>query len=331
MISQIELSVKKHDKPVIFVDGNFFVAYIRATKEPEASNRECAKIISVYELLRSLCNSEKVLCPIGTQHREIAQGVKKKSNVDYIMELSKGVRFFPTEEIINNQKRAGYEAYIAQQKKIELSHRIIIDVPDDNDCLAELSQRIAYKIGLPQELVNSIQDVKRQIQHETEELKRDLTSTPLNELYQREIRSEACAFWRAVEKINNGTSLDTYETNVYRSFLKIVEIEDDFYLYADQAANYMRFLLSDYFAKLPINDIECRLFAHRFRAYDPKRGDLIDFINAANYLPFCTHYLTDKAMVNSISAIGADEMYSVKLFSISSIDAFLHELLSLSV
>lgn len=89
------------------------------------------------------------------------------------------------------------------------------------------------------------------------------------------------------------------------------------------------FLLSNYHHKLPYVWIQSVLWAHRMqRANKIKRGDNLDTVWAAAYLPFVDYAITDIDFCDLLQSTGLAQQYGVRVYSMRTINDFIRELKS---
>jgi hypothetical protein len=74
------------------------------------------------------------------------------------------------------------------------------------------------------------------------------------------------------------------------------------------------FFESPYYQRLPYSEIEAELIAQRIVAGENvKPSDVMDIHNVAAFLPYCTHMVLDRSMINAIRTLNLDERYGTVL------------------
>jgi len=97
--------------------------------------------------------------------------------------------------------------------------------------------------------------------------------------------------------------------------------DDDF---VDQMDRYLSFLDSPYYRLTPYIWVESVLWAHRMQEDKSiERGDYMDTVWAAAYLPFVDFFVTDNAFCRLLNDSGLAAKYDARVYSLKTLDQFL--------
>lgn len=200
------------------------------------------------------------------------------------------------------------------EKDINLDSRFKINVTPiyKKDKLDKLKQ-------VKEDTVAKLNDVKQQNRIEAN-LERQLEC---------ELRADFDVFRYILEHANDSTESFSLFVDSVITILRRDNREPNIYnpecVYAVDRHNH--FLLSNYHHKLPYIWIQSVLWAHRMRRSNKiQRGDNLDTIWAAAYLPFVDYAITDNDFCALLQSTDIASQYGVKVYSMRTINDFIKEL-----
>lgn len=135
-----------------------------------------------------------------------------------------------------------------------------------------------------------------------------------------------------VNNIKNGMSSETaygWFVEELDRFYRVTGCTSDTTVeqFAQEIANYSRFLLSPYHDVLPYIWIRARLWTHLMqRPNRIKESDNLDIQWASAYLPYVDYAVTDKDFCKSLKETGLAEQYQVKVYSLDLLKDLIEEL-----
>lgn len=86
------------------------------------------------------------------------------------------------------------------------------------------------------------------------------------------------------------------------------------------------FYYSPYYSALPYVDIESRLSAWRISGGEEiKTGDVMDIHHISALVPYCTHMVLDRSMINAVQNLKLDQQYQTTALRLNQLGAVLNE------
>jgi hypothetical protein len=86
------------------------------------------------------------------------------------------------------------------------------------------------------------------------------------------------------------------------------------------------FYYSPFYFDLPYVDIESRLSAWRISGGEEiKTGDVMDIHHISGFMPYCTHMVLDRSMINAVQNLRLDHEYETTVLRLNELSEVLDE------
>lgn len=319
-----EIIIKKNRMPVIYLDTCIMLDLLKY-KDGTYKNEYIQEMGELYDLLLELIRQRKILCALGNQMIEMGISSKRRKARDFLYSFT-NICFFEPYILERMELDQGYQAYMDEEEIIEFNFDCIIEKDIGLDSQFKVKVATIYKKEkldklkqIKQDTVAMLNDVKRQKRVEAN----------LEQQLELELQADFDVFVYILEHANDSSEsfnlfLDSIITILMRSKCE-VNIYNKECIYAIERHN--SFLLSNYHHKLPYIWIKSVLWAHRMqRSKRIQRGDNLDTVWAAAYLPFIDYAITDNDFCDLLRSTGLAQQYGVHVYSMRTIKDFINEL-----
>lgn len=317
----MEYIIEKSPIPIIFIDTFAIIDFYKHSK----GNVRNKYIGELYELLKTLVNNKKVICPIAYQEYEINESALQA--MSHFASLSLGIRFKDNFEIKLHQM---YQSYFNMKNNNDIFLVSYNDAFND-DLIKQINKvkdiiiTVMYEQGI--EEINEKEIVKRKNMDELNEFKKSKYN---KKNYEDQLKHEFSESYQAAKvafdilfyKIQLGEPISLNDYNVYadlfsRPFLGFQSVLGE----EKTIFDFFEYLKSNYHNSIPYVDIHVRMLADMIVSNkDLDTGDTQDATNAAALLPYCHLFITDRRQRNRIRRLGLDEKYNTKVFSFTEND-----------
>ena len=320
----IDEKIEKRKVPIIYLVSNIMKLLSRYEKGT-CKDTNVEKLGELYAFLKTSMEKKKILCPLGNQLKEVGMSEGRKEGRSFLFGFTNAELLSP-EMVENEEMHLGYNAFknntpyfefddnfifeedINQEQEIKICVAPIIK----KDKLGKLSKIKSDTTCLLNEMKNNgkiEKDFKSQLNVELSADYQLLTNAFYGNINSGEKFAEFLEMMTKVNSIAGGWEAKTDEE-------KLKALDD-----------YIRFLLSDFHHCLPYKWIESNLWAHRMqRQGNIYKGDVLDTVWAAAYLPFVDYAVTDKAFCKLLNSSGLAEQYKTKVYSMETLSQLIEEL-----
>ena len=318
------IKVTKSEIPTIYLDTCTMIELSRHKKGicTDAYRQEIGEL---YDVLTLLMRNRKVHCVLGNQLQEMGISKGRAPSRDFLFGFTNLELQHPY-LIEKAQLDLGYRAYTEHCPSLELDIGMITEHDPQPDSQFIIRVAPVYK----QEKLQKEKETKLNTVAKLNDMKE---SGRVEKDYAAQLETEYKAdlqvFLHTLEHANDSiASLSSYFDTlrlVYKRAGVPLTASDQERLSAVDTHNH--FLLSSYHHKLPYKHIEAVLWATRMQRSDKiKKGDNLDTIWAAAYLPFVHYAVTDNAFCALLQSSGLAEYYGTKVFSHKSLHNLLEDL-----
>lgn len=318
--------IKKNAIPIMYLDTNIMIE-LSKHEDGQCTNCYAQQVEQLFDLLRSLTASGKIICALGNQMEEMGRTPGRDKARDFLYNFTNAVLLEPY-LIQETQFDAGYSAYVNKEKELIFNaddifsevcslcnssieiHVTGICKPEKAQGLRKEKEALALKLNAMKESVCVAKSFKDQL---TNELNGDYQA--FQSIIEKMCQSYACY-------IENFAYLE----RIYRR-MGVHPINAPQEIRKNAIENYRFFLTSDYHHMLPYVRIQSVLFAHLMqRSKKVIPSDTLDIIWGSAYLPFADYAVTDNSFCNLINEAGLSKEYKVKVFNMKSLGSLLKEL-----
>lgn len=283
------------------------------------------EIGELFNMLSSLMNSNKILCPYGNQLSEIGMTTKRDKSRNFLFNFTND-RFLEPNSIYINQLQVGYQSFIKKDEKIVLN---ICDAYDEAYSLTSLK---VFATPIYDE--NEAESLKNEKEHISDILNEIKKSGRTKKNFYEQLKAE----------------LETDKTLLYfNGFANSITTEEAFQMYFselekfytitglpagcndidfnNELLQYTAFLDSLHHHVLPYIWIQSNIWAYLMQRQNKiLKSDNLDVKWASAYLPYVDFVITDTNFCKTLNETKLAEQYNVKTYSMSTLHELINEL-----
>ena len=324
-----KINIEKNKIPVIYLDSCLLIELSKYEKGV-CTNEHIQSIGRLYDVLISLMQENRILCPLGNQMCEMGMSQKRKPARDFVYRFTNAEMLEPF-EIQNIQFDLGCTAFINNEHTLDFHAEDVFESTcfDHNNSL-----KINVTTVYSKEKIESLRQSKYNLMQKLNVAKQENGSAfDFSSRLKLELEADFQVFMHIIEHYDD--SLESYSLNldtlnkIYRRVgINIIGASIEERVNSVNVHN--NFLLSSYHHKLPYVWISSVLFANLMcRPGKIIRGDYLDISWASAYLPFVDYAITDKKFCSLLNQCGLLDLYKTKVHDFNSIDKLLEELMML--
>ena len=323
----INVKVKKFSIPSFWLDTSIIIKMAIWKSGLQLNQADKKRISQLYDKLKKLTEQLKMFCPLGDQQEEIWKGEEVCHEI--ATSLSLGINLLYKEAIQFSQLNALMQAYLNGKTEVELEYQ---DAFGEN--LDEEFKQLRYKkfivsvLPMKYQSIDEIKKKRSDLREKLQNLKDNIKSQSIsyNEQLRKEYDSSLEAYSLILNKSINLTMQGLPLTlTEYEGINSIIELWNRYKGEPPDIEGVISFLKSDYFKKIPLINIQCKLGT--FLLTDNsilEDGDSMDISHISTTLPYCTAILVDDKMKNRIHNLNLHEEYDTHVFSLRDFDSIMN-------
>lgn len=321
-----EIILEKSKIPVVYLDTCIMLDLLKH-KDGIYKNEYTKEIGELYDLLLELMCQKRILCPLGNQMVEMGVSTKRVKERDFLYSFTNA--YFQNPYILEqSQLDQGFQAFINEEEIISFDFTLVLEKDVNINSQFKVNVATIYK----KDKIDKLKQVKQDTVAMLNEVKeQNRVAANLEDQLERELKADFEVFVYILEHANDSVEAFSLFLDSIIKILRRNNCEANVYnpecVYAVDRHNH--FLLSNYHHKLPYVWIQSVLWAHRMqRSNKIKRGDNLDTVWAASYLPFVDYAVTDNEFCTLLQGTGLAQQYGVQVYSMRTINDFIRELKS---
>jgi hypothetical protein len=320
----MKINLIKCNIPIIWLDSSIIIKVVKCKNNTLKNKSDLETIPEIYNTVKKLADSKKLICPIADQREEIYWN--DRMTLDILSSLSKGIKFKFRLSIEKYQVQQFMKAYIDNSEDVTISYINAFR----RDPLKELMEDKKYIVMVNPPRIESIQEIehkKENLRNKWENLRVDVQNK--KESFEHRLELEYEGFLdemlklgsRSLKKlfIQGDSSLENY--NNLLALAEPLSWWNHLNGEPKGLAGLKGFYLSDTFKEIPIMEIKCKIIAKILtESSKVKQGDVMDIEQVSALLPYCNYMVLDRSMKHWLLNLKLDKKYNTNIFSISDCD-----------
>jgi hypothetical protein len=306
--------------PVIWIDTHAITALSTSYSQPDSSDNIVIANREILDKLRELRRAGNIFVFETDQMREI----EVKSKLDdaartVLAQLTLGVRSSHV-NVQDNQTYRAMEAAIGKLNEMDFEFASAFRgdpfAQEQHGSLIIGAHFEPNRVAIRKRLASNREIAKKWEAIRTSTNISIPRTTRRREQWDRELLARQNVFRNAYMSLRAPEDIDTL-------FAQIDSVSLPLTFWRQRGGNptpqaLFDFYGSDYYTSLPHVEIFSGLAAHKVTGNETiKPSDIADINNISTVMPYCTHMVLDRAMIDAVRKIGFDKKYDVKLLRLN--------------
>jgi hypothetical protein len=324
----IAVRIERPARPTIWLDTSALINIAKARGGRPQNEADRQRVSEIDRVVADKVRSGRLLCIESEQRHEVRESGLNLV-MDVIESLSLGARIRPQLAVQYGQFEIAMHAYLERANSFLLPLHTFFD--DNPVQVVDTTSRRGWRVTVRMPEHKAIRDHRQQMKQEL--------SAEWEKLRQRNV-AERVTFDQQLEWEAHGTwqgllarlreALEAPQMGQPPSFwnwmgsVAVFEVANMWRSLGGEPRALGQFFSSDYLRALPYQDIQSRICASLLTGHEPiKSGDSGDIEHLALVLPIASFVLTDNRMARRVQALGLDDKWGARVFSLSSTEQFL--------
>ena len=303
-----EIKIIKSSIPIVWLD-TFIIINMSKWKLGDSIDKVQKERVSyLYDQIYQLTRNGKIICPIADQKEEIWKG--RSDFLKTMLELSLGIHAKYSVHVSDDQTKIFMAAFINKKENVEINFNDFFRSDPIKQLKSKSKIITSVDLGLlerPDEIRNkSISQVTKLEELRLSIIKQGISfEEQLEKEYQSELEAIAILVRKSKEQLIPSDFLGFNDYPLFWNQMK------------GDKSNFISFFYSNYYKKIPFNDISSQMSAKIITGDAPiKSGHKMDINHASSALPYVDIFITDRYMKKIICDLGLDKNYNTLVLNI---------------